>query len=151
MPRSSRGHAPSSPVEIPVALQRVPGPLSAAGCIHSGSGTGTVPLEAKAAALHPAPWYSWEPRSLVFSPVSPSCLREHLYLFWHLSVSIISPFPSHLQSAPERADTDAEHPQPALPPCRAGGTLPLELPGSRYGSCPVVPVAPWRRAGTCIH
>lgn len=84
-------------------------------------------------------------------PASPSCLRERLYLFWHLSVSAISPFLSYLQSAPERADTDAEHPQPALPPCRAGGALPLELPRSRYGSCPVVPGAPRWHAGTCIH
>lgn len=63
-----------------------------------------------------------------FSPVSPSCLREGLHLVWYLPESAISPFLLNLQFAPQCTDTDAEHPQPALPPCRAGGALPVELP-----------------------
>lgn len=86
-----------------------------------------------------------------FFPASPSCFRERLYLFWHLSARTSSSFLSYLQSGPERADADTEHPQSALPPCRAGGTLPLELPPSRYGSCPTAPVVLWWGAGTCSH
>lgn len=71
-----------------------------------------------------------------FSAASPSCLGERLYLFWPWSERAISPLLFYLQLAPERADTDAEHPQPALPPRPAGGALPLELLRSRYRACP---------------
>lgn len=137
---------PSSPVEIPMWSQRASGPLSAAGCIHGGSGT--APWEAQHSTLLCGTCGNPD---LCFCPASPSCLGECLYLFCHLSASAISPFLSYLQSAPERADTDAEHPQPALPPSRAGGALPLELLGSRYLSCLMVPAAPWWRAGNYVH
>lgn len=93
---------PSSPGGIPVGSQQVLGLLSAAGSVHSGSGT--VPWEANTAALHPAAWYSWDLGSLFLS-----CLSQlpQGFVDTNSGINLQVPFLSfcHISSLPPSALT----------------------------------------------
>lgn len=60
-------------------------------------------------------------------------MRVLLFALICLGGGVFTSFWFSLQSATECTDTDAEHTQPALPLCRAGGALSMEPPHGRYG------------------